>query len=277
MVRRYYWLKLKEDFFNTKEIKKLRRVAGGDTFTIIYLKLQLLSLKNDGKIYFDGIEDDFISELSLEIDEDENNIKFVLMFLEKCRFIEYREDEISMLETIENIGKESDSAHRVRKHRQQKTLLSNTSVTTCNTEKEIEIEKEIEKDIDIYIQVKEYWNQIGLNKIQIISGKRKSQLDARVKEHGIDRVIDSMNLVKESDFLMGRNKEGWKCTFDWFIAPSNFIKLIEGNYKNREGVSNGQYNQANSKYAGIDFRKNEKPTTDEELAAAEQWLRENEM
>ena len=50
-IKRYYWLKLKENFFNQKEVKKLRRVAGGDTYTIIYLKLQLLSLKNGGKLF----------------------------------------------------------------------------------------------------------------------------------------------------------------------------------------------------------------------------------
>ena len=42
---RYYWLKLKDDFFTSKRIKKLRNLAGGDTLTIIYLKMQLKSIK----------------------------------------------------------------------------------------------------------------------------------------------------------------------------------------------------------------------------------------
>jgi predicted phage replisome organizer len=50
--KKYYWLKLKNDFFKQREIKKLRAVAGGDTYTIIYLKLQLHSLNNMGKIIF---------------------------------------------------------------------------------------------------------------------------------------------------------------------------------------------------------------------------------
>ena len=37
-IKKYYWLKLKEDFFRDKKIKKLRKIAGGDTYTIIYLK-----------------------------------------------------------------------------------------------------------------------------------------------------------------------------------------------------------------------------------------------
>ena len=46
--KRYYWLKLHDDFFNSKRIKKMRRMAGGDTYTIIYLKLQLMAMKKDG-------------------------------------------------------------------------------------------------------------------------------------------------------------------------------------------------------------------------------------
>ena len=56
--KRYYWLKLKDDFFRDKAIKKLRRIAGGDTYVIIYLKMQLLSLKSGGKLFYEGVEDD---------------------------------------------------------------------------------------------------------------------------------------------------------------------------------------------------------------------------
>ena len=47
--KRYYWIKQKEEFFTDKRIKRLRRISGEDTYTIIYLKLLLLSLKDDGK------------------------------------------------------------------------------------------------------------------------------------------------------------------------------------------------------------------------------------
>ena len=52
---RYYWLKLQEDFFDSKRIKKLRRIAGGDTYTIIYLKMQLMAMKRDGILEYTGL------------------------------------------------------------------------------------------------------------------------------------------------------------------------------------------------------------------------------
>ena len=156
-TKRYYWLKLKENFFKEKAIKKLRKIAGGDTYTIIYLKMLLLSLQNEGKIYFDEIEDDFAEEIALEIDEEAENVKVTIMFLEKCGLLTRESEEIMYLNGIEEmIGSETSSAARVRKHRNN-ALQSNTQALQCNTEvtqgnknvtteKEKDIEKELEKE-----------------------------------------------------------------------------------------------------------------------------------
>lgn len=152
--KRYYWLKLKEDFFRQKEIKKLRRIAGGDTFTIIYLKMLLISLKNDGRLYYDGIEDDFVSELALDIDEDDYNVKMTVGYLLSSGIlVQNNSDEFEILTAKEMTGSECESAQRVRRMRakteikalqsNEVSLQSNNDVTSCNTEK-----REERKDID---------------------------------------------------------------------------------------------------------------------------------
>ena len=166
MAKKYFWLKLMNDFFQQPKMKKLRKVAGGDTYTIIYLKMQLLSLKTDGKLYFDGVEETFAEELALTIDEDEDNVLFTLMYLQKQGLIEQvTEREYALLEAIQRIGSEADSTERVRRLRERrkeaeklvgqglaalpegsKALQCNADATNCNTE--IEIEKEIESDIE---------------------------------------------------------------------------------------------------------------------------------
>lgn len=160
MAKKYYWLKLMKDFFQQPKIKKLRRVAGGDTYTVIYLKLQLLSLENGGKLYFEGIEDTFVEEIALTIDEDEDNVRFTLMYLEKQGLIEkVDENEFAMPEAMVRIGSEVASAERVRRLRERrkqaalppaqerpKALHCNDGVTTCNTDIDIEIDKDIEKE-----------------------------------------------------------------------------------------------------------------------------------
>lgn len=88
MGKRYYWLKLPEDFFRQKRIKKLRKIAGGDTFVIIYLKMLLIAMKEDGKFCLEGAGDDFCKEISLELDEYIENVKATLHWLMKLNLME---------------------------------------------------------------------------------------------------------------------------------------------------------------------------------------------
>lgn len=150
--KRYFWLKLHKDFFQRKEIKRLRKIAGGDTYTIIYLKMLLRSIMSDGKLYFDGLEDDFASELALDLDEKEENVQITVQYLLKSGLLEMCSDEEYYLpDTKDSTGCETAVASRVRKHREkQKALQCNANVTQvkhlCNGE--IEIEKELELEIE---------------------------------------------------------------------------------------------------------------------------------
>ena len=146
MAKRYYWLKLKADWFSDKRIKKLRSIAGGDTHTIIYLKMMLLSLKDEEKLYFEGVEDNFASEIALALDEDAENVKLTLAFLQWHGLIEIGDgDEYQLTEVPTIIGSETASAMRVREHRERKKqsdtegrlLQCNTNETGCNNLKQI--------------------------------------------------------------------------------------------------------------------------------------------
>lgn len=119
MTKKYYWLKLKENFFASKEIKKLRHIAGGDTYTIIYLKLMLLSLQDEGKLFFEGIEDNFAAELALELDEDPENVKVALSYLNKLGLISVVSETEAFLPRVpEAIGKETEKAEMMRRIRE---------------------------------------------------------------------------------------------------------------------------------------------------------------
>lgn len=153
-TKRYFWLKLKEDFFNQKEIKLLRKIAGGDTYTIIYLKLLLLSLKNDGKIYFDGLTDEFSEEVALEIDESVENVQVTMQFLQKKGLIAFdteHQDEFELTNIASMIGSETDKAAMMRRKRarekEQKQLKGN-NVTAELPDRYTEIEKEKEIDLE---------------------------------------------------------------------------------------------------------------------------------
>lgn len=154
--KKYYYLKLKEDFFTDKRIKRLRKISGGDTYTIIYLKLLLLSLKDSGKLYYDGVETDFIKELALTIDETEDDVMVTVNYLVAQGLMEIitENDEYFLTEIPSLIGSETASTRRSRKSRGQKALQSGTGATSCNLLQqnrngEIEIDIELEKEGEI--------------------------------------------------------------------------------------------------------------------------------
>lgn len=78
------------------------------------------------------------------------------------------------------------------------------------------------------------WNAleaIGITPIRSIGSQRKTMLDARIKQYGIDSVLEAISLIRKSNFLQGKHKgRPWQITFDWFVRPNNFPKVLEGNY-----------------------------------------------
>nr|DAT49247.1 MAG TPA: replisome organizer protein [Caudoviricetes sp.] len=135
-------------------MKLLRRLPGGEEHTIIYLKLMLASLQDDGKIYFEGLADSLAEEMALIIDEDAEAVRMTLMFLEQKKLLTTSDNFAYKLEQVpEMIGSETASTRRSRKHRStQKALQCNTDATKCNGEIDIELDKEIEIDKDINIE-----------------------------------------------------------------------------------------------------------------------------
>ena len=166
MSKVYYWLKLKKDFFKDPRVKKLRRIAGGDTYTCIYLQLLLLSLETDGVLVYEGIEPTFAGELSLITDEDETNIQVTLDYLTAQGLMVQIDNKFTLTQTMDLMGSADDSKERVRRFRErqkqnqigadkeQGNVAKNDDVTECNVtcndvtllEKEIELEKEKEQE-----------------------------------------------------------------------------------------------------------------------------------
>lgn len=209
MAKKFYWLKLKDNFFNQREIKKLRKIAGGDTFVIIYLKMQLLSVKTEGKIEFEGTEENMLDQLELELDEDRDNISLTIGYLAKNKLLEIIDNDYLLPQACENIGKESDSAERVRKHRERKllqnntiTLQSNNCNATSNTE--IEIEKEIEKRKKI--------NKNIYNENVHLSEDEYNKLIERFGKENTEDKIENLSL-----YLKSKGKR-YKCHYSTILA-----------------------------------------------------------
>lgn len=114
--KRYFWLKLKRDFFDSVRMKKLRSLAGGDTFTIIYLKLLLAAMETDGTLIYEGVENSIGEELALLINEKAENVGITLNYLQTVGLCEVAKDGSTCFfpEILEVVGSETADAERKR-------------------------------------------------------------------------------------------------------------------------------------------------------------------
>lgn len=199
--KRFYWLKLKEDFFEEKQIKYLRALPDGDKLVIAYLKMQLKSLKTEGFIKYDSILPSNIEELAMVLDEDKNIVSLMIKALLQTKAVEVLDDGSFYMIAMQNlIGKESESAERVRQFRvreKQKMLQCNADVTKCN------IEIDIDKDIDIY---KEIDNNKLLSTKKVTSKTFVKPTLEEVQQYCYER----NNNVDAQMFIDFYESKGWK-------------------------------------------------------------------
>lgn len=273
---RYFWLRLYDDFFTSKRIKKLRKLAGGDTYLIIYLKMQLIAMKHDGILQWSGLDDSFADELALELDEEPANVEVTINYLLSCGLAETSDDVTFFFPyAVKNVGSEGSSAKRMRESRARAKLeepsqCSNDVRTLCEHrygEKEIkkEIEKEIEdsssslrseelvapesaatpqrEDIERipYAKVQKLYNDLcpKMTKCTVMSEARKKAIKARFASgYKLEDFERLFNLAAQSFFLNGGNKRNFMANFDWLIRDANMAKVLDGNYVDRPNGNN---------------------------------------
>lgn len=191
MSKKYYWLKLKEDFFEEKQIRYLRKLPDGDKLVIAYLKMQLKSLRTEGFIKYDQIMPSNEEELAMILDEDINIIKLMIQALIKVKAIEVLDDGSFYLIAMQDlVGKEGESAERVRRFRErqnQKLLQCNANVTECNTEIEIEKEKEIE------IEIEKKKDKESVQMLQQMNNKSTPEIEKNKKKKITTEIDDLIN------------------------------------------------------------------------------------
>jgi predicted phage replisome organizer len=264
--KRYYWLKLQNDFFSRKEIKRLRRIAGGDTLTIIYLKMLCRSLKDNGKLYYDGLDNDFASELAMDIDEDTENVQITVNYLIKTGLLEQIDEvEYTLKDAESNTGTETAVAARVRKHRErQKALQCNTDVTAVKQLGNVEIEKEIEKEIEIdkekeeeiEEEIEEEEERPASSKILKMYGDNIHPVSSPVEAEKLKTLVDTHGetfVAKAIERAVMRNKRS--------------LAYITGILNNWE---------ANGYDEGSEGKRTEKQSDPERSADLERFMRERE-
>lgn len=151
--KKYYYLRLKDNFFDSDELKILESMKDGYLYSNILLKLYLRSLKNDGKLVVNDRIPYSADMLASVTGHQVGTIKQALSVFKDLGLIDVLDNgAIYMLDIQNFIGKGSSEADRKREYRQRiETERTNvqTNLRQISEKSPPEIEKELEKDIEI--------------------------------------------------------------------------------------------------------------------------------
>lgn len=227
--KKYYYLRLKDNFFDSDELKILESMKDGYLYSNILLKLYLRSLKNDGKLVVNERIPYSVDMLASVTGHQVGTIKQALSVFKDLGLIDVLDNgAIYMLDIQNFIGKGSSEADRKREYRQrietdrtnvQTNLREISEKSPPEIEKEIKIDKElyIEKDIDIdtlsLCEQKTLIHDVWEDAFDLITANVKKSLDNLVDEYGAA-------ITKQA--ILDAKKQG-----------KSHIKYVEGVLKNK--------------------------------------------
>ncbi len=191
--RKYYYLKLKENFFDTEEIKILEQMKNGYKYSNILLKLYLKSLKFNGALRVNEYIPYNEEMIAAVTNHDVDTVRTAITVFKQLKLIDILSNgTIYMLDIQNFIGKSSTEADRVRSYRkkieEEKNLLkdANTNVVQMYNEStpEIELDTEIELDIELDKDTKKNSNYVSFfnNNFHLISPFEKDILESYEKD-----------------------------------------------------------------------------------------------
>lgn len=156
--KKFYWLKLKRDFFKRHDIRIIEEMPNGKDYILFYLKLLLESIDHEGRLRFSETIPYNENMLAVITNTNIDIVKSAMKIFNQLNMVEILDDStIYMNEVNKLIGCETSVAERVRKHRENaKMLQCNTDVTKCNTE--IDIDKDIDIELNKDIEIKKEKN-----------------------------------------------------------------------------------------------------------------------
>lgn len=257
------WIKLTTDMFDNRKIKHLRKLPEGNSIVLIWVMLLTMAgrCNSGGMVFLTETIPYTAKMLADELDFEESTVTLAIKALEDLGMISSDPLSIVNWERYQNVDRMNEIREYNRlaqqKCRAKKKLLQekNTDVNDMSMTSqhchETDIDKELELDKEVNLSVSkdtdcrsderqkviDEWNGLGVSPIsRLTSGtNRYAMLNARLKEYGLETVLQAIWNVRVSAFLRGQNKDGWTITFDWFVKPNNFVKVLEGNYTDKEG------------------------------------------
>ncbi len=242
--KKYYYLKLKENFFDSDSMVLLESMQDGVLYSNILMKMYLKSLKNNGKLLLNDTIPYNTQMIATITRHQVGTVEKAIEVFNQLGLIDILDGGMIYMSDIELfVGQSSTEGDRKRAERLRLKQSDNLQIGQMSDihPPEIEIEKEIEIDKENrdrvnYQQIADMYNAtcVSFPRLTVLSEKRKKAIKARLRKYSVDDIQRAFELAEESDFLKGTNGRNWSATFDWIMCDANMAKILDGNYANKD-------------------------------------------
>ena len=242
--KKYYYLKLKENFFDSDSMVLLESMQDGVLYSNILMKMYLKSLKNNGKLLLNDTIPYNTQMIATITRHQVGTVEKAIEVFNQLGLIDILDGGMIYMSDIELfVGQSSTEGDRKRAERLRLKQSDNLQIGQMSDIHPPEIEKEIEKEIDKenrdrvnYQQIADMYNAtcVSFPRMTVLSEKRKKAIKARLRKYSVDDIQRAFELAEESDFLKGTNGRNWSATFDWIMCDANMAKILDGNYANKD-------------------------------------------
>ena len=266
--KKYYYLRLKDNFFDSDELKILESMKDGYLYSNILLKLYLRSLKNDGKLVVNE-RIPYNSEMLASVTGHQvGTVKQALSMFKELGLIEVLENgAIYMLDIQNFIGKGSTEADRQRlydrrisEERKQNKLTQSRNLEEICKKSTPEIEIELEKDIEIEKEIHS-------------SAKSTTTKRKRFEKPTLSQItqycLERNNNVNAEQFYDYYESNGWKVGKNSMKDWKACVRIWERNgYDKPIKKKNNKHDALNdmrdlmNEYGGVNEQSNEPSTED---------------
>lgn len=92
--------------------------------------------------------------------------------------------------------------------------------------------------------------------VQKLTSKREQAIDKFLKEFTKEQFEQICKIANTTDFLIGKNDNGWKADFDFLMRTDKATSVLEGKYANEKKETKKNYqNHEQRDVSGVDFSK----------------------
>lgn len=251
--KKYYYLKLKENFFDSDSMVLLESMQDGILYSNILMKMYLKSLRNNGYLVLNNAIPYNAQMIATVTRHQIGTVEKALEMFKQLGLIDVLDSGTIYMSDIQLfVGKSSTEGDRKREERMKIKAEINPVIGQMSDKhprkKELEIDREIDREIEIeseerrktnkidYQQIADMYNNtcVSFPRLSKLSESRKKAIKARLQTYSVEDFQRMFEMAEGSSFLKGANNRNWSATFDWMVKDANMAKILDGNYQDRQ-------------------------------------------